>query len=399
MINALLFAFSVAADDLTVPFVTGSAKSQQVAVRKPASVMNEALIALLAREHSKYGVEAYQYVVMADCFLAAMQKCLGSAWSKNNRMAWTRIWNSVLSVALPAAVAAERNQKVEVRIGMLEVFEEAVKAANAPTSSTQPDPNVSTQPPLEEKVQKCPFPHATEQSAKSFHDVSSAGDVSRKSRVAWGQSENSAAVVEESHDVVNYHDKEKAEEDGAGAAKCPFKATNNNDDDAPKCPFKASHPPAAAPASEKTTPCATPAESEKSTGSGKRRAIQWREVPVMAVARLLLSRMIHPRKKSKQEEQSRIKTIGFVLDRMIPVQILARRMMPAFYVHDAVVTKEVVKSARDIWNLILSDQSPKYKQMKASGECEHTSCLGREWIPIYSTQFAYILTFLSMQLL
>jgi hypothetical protein len=52
-------------------------------------------------------------------------------------------------------------------------------------------------------------------------------------------------------------------------------------------------------------------------------------------------------------------------------------MMPPFYIHNAVATPELVKTAKESWNMIVSDKSPEFKRQKEAGICEHTSSLGK----------------------
>jgi hypothetical protein len=61
--------------------------------------------------------------------------------------------------------------------------------------------------------------------------------------------------------------------------------------------------------------------------------------------------------------------------RILPVSVLARQMEPAFYIHDAKITPEIIKAAKDMWNLVINNTAPEYVKIKDLDTFEHKSCL------------------------
>jgi hypothetical protein len=68
------------------------------------------------------------------------------------------------------------------------------------------------------------------------------------------------------------------------------------------------------------------------------------------------------------------------LEKLLPAKALARRLMPPFYIHDAIVDKETLDSVKEVWSFILNDKSPVFSRLKMEGTCHHSSCLGTSLI-------------------
>lgn len=56
-------------------------------------------------------------------------------------------------------------------------------------------------------------------------------------------------------------------------------------------------------------------------------------------------------------------------------EVAAVRFYPSFLIKDAVVEKVDMKTAKSAWNAIIEDESPKYIELRDSGQCTATSCL------------------------
>ena len=64
----------------------------------------------LAVDHIKRGVWAIQYGVVGDILFWTLQKCLGTAFTRDVEVSWKIVFSSVLRIIVPIAVYCEHKK-------------------------------------------------------------------------------------------------------------------------------------------------------------------------------------------------------------------------------------------------------------------------------------------------
>ena len=62
----------------------------------------------IARGHATKGVRAFQYPTVGEIFMLTMKHCLGTSYTDEIDLAWTKIFSVMLTIVIPAALREER---------------------------------------------------------------------------------------------------------------------------------------------------------------------------------------------------------------------------------------------------------------------------------------------------